>query len=136
MVRSADDFPTSSCDWLKQKLENWFDLINDWTNSKNIFIIYLISYNLINNSTNSQWYFYPYLTFNFISDPLPDNYQMHLTTNWWRSVWPTSSWARWPTFPSTTSNWTLGSWTDTGLCIQIRSTLFCSRGSSLFTIPR
>ena len=39
LVRSADDFPTSSCDWLKQKLEKWFDLINNWTNSKSIFII-------------------------------------------------------------------------------------------------
>ena len=28
-LRSADDFPTSSCDWLKQKLEKWFDLINN-----------------------------------------------------------------------------------------------------------
>ena len=29
LVRSTDDFPTSSRDWLKQKLEDWFDLINN-----------------------------------------------------------------------------------------------------------
>ena len=29
LVRSADDLPTSSCDWLKEKLENWFNIINN-----------------------------------------------------------------------------------------------------------
>ena len=32
LVRSADYFPTSSCDRLKQNLENWFDIKNNCTN--------------------------------------------------------------------------------------------------------
>ena len=43
--RSTDDFPTSSCDWLKQKLEYWFNIINNLTNSKSLKVHYLLCQN-------------------------------------------------------------------------------------------